>query len=482
MNPHPHENPDLTAYSLGELDAQHAAQVHGLLRISPTAASEMEQIEAVAQALSQTAPVPVDRLHPAQRRAVLNPAQMPRMMAPLMPRPMPARRRSAWPVLAGMMKAAAVIALSLAGYWVGRHSDWMSSAPSIAVDDASIKGVPSVENPPLVAATTEPQLELAKPAPVEMPVTPDEEVKPVEIVIVEEKAAPPAAVEVAAASPATDQSATEPVVLVESPPNTPAAPAPVVRALTRPAAGTAFVSTTRQAVSQFALRPADIRPAPPQPAPGQTFAAPMTARPEVRDEAKPPRAPELYIHSWKADVAVCPWNPAHRLMRVVIQLPADQPAATQSFSYPLHVAFDPNNVREYRQLCERHLPAGELRSAGTHSLWYEYLPNGKSEPGKNVATITLPQGRFTTQTVGPFDGSKLSVTERGLDWRSAREDFIFDTAVVGFGLLLRGVNQSPALNHQLVLTLAEKTLDSDSTGERRRFVRQVREAKAAAGL
>jgi hypothetical protein len=84
--------------------------------------------------------------------------------------------------------------------------------------------------------------------------------------------------------------------------------------------------------------------------------------------------------------------------------------------------------------------------------------------------------------VGPFDGSKLNVQDRGITWQAAREDFVFESAVVGLGMLLRGDHQSPGLDHRLVLTLAEKSKGSDASGERGRFIRQVNEVRRAAGL
>jgi hypothetical protein len=141
-------------------------------------------------------------------------------------------------------------------------------------------------------------------------------------------------------------------------------------------------------------------------------------------------------------------------------------------------------VREFRRLSERHLPAVELRSAGSQTVWYEFQPvsDDVADTGKSVAMVTLEKGRFTTQTVGPFDSSKLNVQDRGITWQAAREDFIFESAVVGLSMLLRGDHQSPELNHHLVLALAEKGRGTDASGERARFIRQVNEARRAAGL
>jgi hypothetical protein len=49
-------------------------------------------------------------------------------------------------------------------------------------------------------------------------------------------------------------------------------------------------------------------------------------------------------------------------------------------------------------------------------------------------------------------------------------------------MLLRGDHRSPALNHQVVLSLAEKAKGSDASGERARFIREVSHARQAAGL
>ena len=255
-------------------------------------------------------------------------------------------------------------------------------------------------------------------------------------------------------------------------------------AVTNPSSDVAFVTTSRQATDQFLLRPADIRPLPVKS--GQdNFASPAPVKPATLPKlhAKITKA-DVFIHSWKAEIASCPWNKSTRLLRITMLLPADQPAAITPNAYPLQVSFDRRYVREFRRLSERHLPAYELRSAGSQTVWYEFQPVSDDvvESGKSVATVTLEKGRFTTQTVGPFDGSKLNVQDRGIMWQSAREDFIFESAVVGLSMLLRGDHQSPELNHRLVLTLAEKGKGTDVSGERGRFIRQVNDARRAAGL
>jgi hypothetical protein len=125
-----------------------------------------------------------------------------------------------------------------------------------------------------------------------------------------------------------------------------------------------------------------------------------------------------------------------------------------------------------------------MNTSGIQTVWYEFQPVSDEavRTGRPVATVTLEKSRFTTPNVGPFDSSKLAVLDRGTAWASAREDFLFESAVVGFGMLLRGGHNSPALNHEVVLSLAEKGKGADASGERAKFIREVNDARRAAGL
>lgn len=462
---------ELTAYALGELQAHQASAIHQLLSACPAATSELEQIEAVTEALRQRAPIPQERLLPEQRHAVLYPAQIPRLVVPMKPRPMVKKTARTWPVMGILLKSAALITVTGAAYLAGRQVSLISSridlvksqltpvknAPVIA---AQAKVEVAVEKPTFVPAVT---ITAAKPAPViekePLAVIP---VPPKSTVIVAQAAAAKAASEIIHSAPAP----------------TPVVPASVTH-LNRQLA---FISTNQQTADLFSIKPADIRPQPIKGKDKEQFASPLKGpAPKLEEKSQ---ATGIYIHSWKAETSSCPWNPNTRLLRVTIQLPADQPAATSSMSYPLDVNFDRRNVREFRRLSERHLPAAELRSAGSQVVWYEFQPatTDLNTAGKPIATITLDQGRFTTQTVGPFDASQLNVVDRGATYQNAREDFLFESAVVGLGMLLNGDHQCPDLNHQLILDLAEKSQGTDSSGERARFIRQLNEARRAAGL
>lgn len=464
----PQDNPHFTAYALGELSAEEARELHEMLAATPAAAHELEQIEAVTDALRHGAPLPQTRLTHEQRYAVLHPANMPRRVQPMMPRKAVQRPRHAfWPVMGTMLKAAAVITLTGAAFVAG----WSFSP--VVKDAATIAATPpKAQAKPVAEKATPPQ-----PAPEKITPAPHLVVNTAKTEAVPAKVEP---VKVAQSEPKKE------VVEVKVTPAV--APAPVIAAapanlgFIMPQGRRTFASTTKQPADQFNLHPALVKPVLPK-AKGDMLASPQS--PNAKNEAKPARVNELYIHSWKAEVAACPWNSAHRLLRLVIQLPADQPAVlTSDTAFPLQVSFDPANVKQFRMLSERHLAASELRSAGTHVLWYEFQPNGSSDAvrDRQIASVTLPNGRFTSQAVGPFDSSKLQIIDRGYSLQNAREDFVFEAAVVGFGLLMRGAEQVGDLNLDLVMDLTKQIKGADANSDRARFIRLVQDAQRVVGL
>jgi len=469
------ENPHFTAYALGELNAEEASNVHAALTQVPAAAHELEQIEAVTDALRHGAPLPHARLTHEQRHAVLHPANLPRRMQPLLPRqPAPRPRAVFWPVIGTVLKAAAVVALTGAAYYAGwTVSPVVSQVVNLEADKKPVAPQPvqpveEIAAQPMPEATqTQPVIAEAPPIKAHQPQAP---AITANTVTQEEPV-------VVAAKPAKN----DPVVVKVS--------EEVAKPQTTPNMGFAmfsgrapFASTTKRTEDQYSLQPALLKPAPPKSSKAAAFASPQPAN--IKSEAKPPARPNaLYIHSWQAEVASSPWNPGHRLLRIVVQLPADQTAVISGEGeFPLRITFDQANVKAFRMLCERHHAASELRTAGTHVIWYEFLPNGASDSTRErqIASVTLPNVRFTSQTVGPFDGSRLRVIDRGFKLQNARDDFLFEASVVGFGLLMRGAEQIGDLDHEMVLGLAQKSAGNST--ERVRFVRMVQDAKRLAGL
>lgn len=250
---------------------------------------------------------------------------------------------------------------------------------------------------------------------------------------------------------------------------------------------TAFANASRDANDQLLLHPRRLRPTPPNPKSSQLSAKPLDPTLATgNDRPAERKRPDLLIHSWRSEVAACPWNPQHRLLRVTLQLPANQEAVLLGDpTYSLQVQFDPNHVRQFRRLASRHQPPEKLDEAGNQTIWYEFQPNGSPasayENGKHVATIRLQNARFTVQAIGPFDASRLQVLDRGLDWREARSDFRFETALIGLGLLLDGGTPGTKLNHALLCEIAASTTENDSDGSRKRLVQSLRQLGEWAG-
>jgi hypothetical protein len=246
-----------------------------------------------------------------------------------------------------------------------------------------------------------------------------------------------------------------------------------------------FISATRDAVSSLTLRPSDTRPLPAK-SKDPVLGAPLPlGLPNKPASPRSLKTPELLIHAWKAEVTTCPWDESHRLVRLVLQVPGEQPAATLAdYTYPLQVAFDPNYVRSYRLLAQRATTPAAMDAAAVHVAWYEVTPNGTTLEGnaRNLGRVTLPGARFTTQVTSPFDGTAMQILDRSAHWQGSRHDFLYEAALVSFGLLLKGEKDLGSLNHAMVLDLAEKSTTDDRTGERAKFVKLLKQAQQSTGL
>lgn len=470
MNPESPDHPDLTAYALGELSPGQERDMRAWIASDPDVQAELARIEQIGDALHHGAPMPAAKLTPQQRQNVLTPPRGPRILTPMMPRQPVVRRQSRIsPFLAGVTKIAAVIAVTAGAFMLGKHVGGPVSS-SVAKTD-----VPEIKSKPQPIAQVIPLR--STPVKVETPAPVEQAPKPAPVIAakVEPAPAPESKPVVAAPKPA-------PVVATVAQTAKPVITPPVPDT-------TGYTAVTRDPIARVIIRPFETRPVPVK-IKGDALASPISpaaAAPQPAANGKA-RAPELAIQSWKAEVASCPWNPSHKLMRVLVQLPADQAAsASPANTYPAQVSFDNLAVKGYRLLSESHVPPQPGTNAAAHVMWYEVIPNGSGdgsrENGRQVATITVPNARFNSQTVGPFDSSKLQVLDRGVKWENAREDFLFETSIVGFGLLLRGEENLGMLNHELVLKIAEKAQgDKAADGERAKFIKLVQEARRVTGI
>lgn len=117
----------------------------------------------------------------------------------------------------------------------------------------------------------------------------------------------------------------------------------------------------------------------------------------------------------------------------------------------------------------------------TRFAWHEIIPTRSHAPRfdkpATIGVLEIAQPNGTAH-----DGQPLKLVDRGLAWNDAREDFIFETAMVGFNLLLQGRENIGALNLMLVLELTEQSKDENPNSERNKSVATVKQAQQAAGL
>jgi hypothetical protein len=433
MNSQDSENPIITQFALGEVSPVEQAAVQEWIQSDPSLENEVAEIQQLADSLVEAAPIHGLHLSSTQRRRILQPPV-------LKPVPKPPRSRAKpnqphFSFVSSIFRMAALLAVSFAAYWIGVNS---------GKNDSTVASTP--ETPTLGTAPSGPVTEHLIPADLPAPPKAQEQ-------LIASASSPPVATVTVAPEPAQAPNDKEPTVTVavsETPKGTFAKLPAFGLATTK--TKSPFINASKTPGDSMVLYPRRLR---------QEIAAPksaLEAKPfdpassNSKDASAPRKKPELYIHSWRTDVAACPWDSQLRLLRVNIQLPADQEAVQIGDSdYPLEIVFDPNNVREFRRMGMRQIPSQELRSAGTQVVWYEFRPNGSPassrDSGKHIATVRLPSARFTTQTVGPFDSSSLQVLDRGQDWRNAREDFRLETAMIGLGILLDGGLPDSKLNH-----------------------------------
>ena len=458
------DHPDLTAFALGELDAEHSEAMAQWIAENPIAHAEADATTALGERLSHTAPAAHLRLHPQQRAAILNGPQRVRQLVAAASQGSKRRPSALRFIVTGIGRMAAAAALIIGGFLAGTH--FANRTTQIT---ASTKPAPEANK--AKAPSTEPVTPF-RAKEIVAPVVADATPKPAPTLVVASVPAP----RPKADAPAKVIAATIPPALVKEPVKL---AMPQTRVLNN-----AFVSTSKAANAQASLLPAETRfTSPKAEATAAAARVPVTSKP-VEASARP-KQPELRIHSWKAEVASCPWNEGHRLVRLTFQIPNEQ--ESPNTRYPVQVSFDPNYVRGFRQLSQRTIAASAADAPAFHILWYEFQPNGQAtsatREAKMIGAVTVPNALFTTPTAGPFDSTRLQIVDRGTPWTAAREDFLFETAIAGFGLLLKGENHSPALNHSLVLKLAQHAaIDDDRTGERAKFIKLVEDARQMAGL
>ena len=141
--------------------------------------------------------------------------------------------------------------------------------------------------------------------------------------------------------------------------------------------------------------------------------------------------------SWRR----CPWT---------------QPGIEHSDAdYKLVAKFDPFQVQGFRLVMEKHMRARSPAPRRPHgSPGMRSFPPATIIPAADrpvtIGTISVEQPRGAPRDIAPS-----RFVDRGQAWSDASEDFVFETAMIGWNLLLNGTDNIGGLNSRLVLDLAE---------------------------
>ena len=210
----------------------------------------------------------------------------------------------------------------------------------------------------------------------------------------------------------------------------------------------------------------------------------------------PPAAGEPF--SLNLDVATCPWEPTHLLIR--IGLKGNQAVAVRADS-DVEVEFNPRRVASYRLIGydrqEIETQSSNDKSVGpqlipagyTLTTFYEVVPvkrvsaarhTGLPGPaGEGAQPLLTAKLHLNRQGNAAMAGLiQRSVNDAGLDFAAAPSDLRFAAAVAEFGMILRDSEYKGNGSLQQVVEWAQQAIGADMNGDRADFIELVRKVQA----
>lgn len=210
-----------------------------------------------------------------------------------------------------------------------------------------------------------------------------------------------------------------------------------------------------------------------------------------------PENPENGV-SVDMEVAECPWNPLHRLVRigmhgsVLAQTPADA---------RVRVEFNPFKVRSYRLIgyaggdSSMGASSGSIQATGRHTITALYeiepilpepapvveRPSNSGSGEKRFASARAEEFPIPPQLLTLELGSeraRIDLMDEGKSWSETSEDFRFAASVAAFGMWLTGEEKKARLNPAKIAEIAEQNLGADPelAEQRLEFVKLARRA------
>lgn len=203
-----------------------------------------------------------------------------------------------------------------------------------------------------------------------------------------------------------------------------------------------------------------------------------------------PQPAEHEPFSINVDIVSCPWEPAHRLVRIGIR--ASQGTAIAE-DRRIEIQFNPRRVASYRLIGYDRQPSGG-----------QNVNEGRTEPGYTLTAfyeaVPLRQSKTTVKTVTPTGAGQPEealvsanlqvrraneavrlvesvVRDNGSTFNEAPQDLKFAAAVAEFGMILRDSEYKGKGTLQQVLEWAQEGKGADVNGYRTDFIELVRKAQ-----
>jgi Uncharacterized protein YfbK, C-terminal/von Willebrand factor len=192
------------------------------------------------------------------------------------------------------------------------------------------------------------------------------------------------------------------------------------------------------------------------------------------DYPEPDEARAFAIH---VEVARCPWEPSHRLVRIGVK------GRERVANVMTEIQFNPQRVASYRLIgyeksgepVEDVHPDGIENKSNSVTNLYEIVP---ADNGGSTATGQILSVKLRFKDPNERDESiEYGVVDDGAEFAHVSEDFKFAAAVAEFGMILRHSDYKGNATFDAVLAWAEAGRGTNANGERAAFVELVRKAQ-----
>ena len=208
--------------------------------------------------------------------------------------------------------------------------------------------------------------------------------------------------------------------------------------------------------------------------------------------------------SISVDVASCPWEQSHRLVRIGLKgrnVPSDvHGGKVIAKDANIDVEFNPARVGSYRligydrhsprsaKLNERNAGADEISAGYTVTALYELVPVTQQNVGLHAQSLSVTSQagetllsaklRFKKPSNNEVGSIESMVPDEGVDFAAAHDDLKFAAAVAEFAMILCDSGYKGNGTLVAVLKWAQEGKGRDANGYRAGFIELVRKAQA----